>query len=76
MIVSELRPGIDAPSLYFRQMLGAPKWLDFLFARSPLNGLISLLGAIALLPDNLTAFLKLQYCGQFSFLATKASQAK
>lgn len=73
MNLLELRPGIDAPSLYFRQMIGAPNWLDFLFSSSPLNGLISLLGAATFLPDNLTAFLKLQYCGQFSFLAAKAS---
>jgi hypothetical protein len=67
----ELRPGIDAPSLYFRQMVGAPRWLNFLFAWSPLNALISLLGKVVLLPDELTAFLRIQYCGQFSFLAIK-----
>jgi SAM-dependent methyltransferase len=69
--VRELRAGIDALSLYFRQMIGAPTWLDFLFKRSPLNGLISVIGVIAALPANLQAFLKLQYCGQFSFLITK-----
>ena len=75
MSLRELRPGIDAPSLYFRQMVGAPGWLDFLFARSPLNGLISLLGAATSLPDNLKAFRKLQYCGQFSFLAANEKEA-
>ena len=69
--VRELRAGIDAFSLYVRQILGAPKWLDFLFTWSPLNGLISVFGALAALPANLKAFLKLQYCGQFSFLVTK-----
>jgi len=68
---TELRPGIDGLSLIARQMLGGAKWLDFLFKASPLNGLISLFGTAAMLTSEHKAFLKLQYCGQFSFLAVR-----
>ena len=70
----EIRPGIDAFSLITRQILGGPRILDFLFNISPLNVVIGLIGAVTMLPPAMTAFVKLQYCGQFCFLATKVAE--
>jgi hypothetical protein len=67
----ELRPGIDAYSLITRQLLGGPRALDFLFKRSPMNSMIGLMGTVAMLPPPMIGFLKLQYAGQFCFLATR-----
>jgi len=69
----EVRPGIDAYSLITRQLLGGPRLLNFLFKRSPVNLLIGLVGAVAMLPPAMIAFLKLQYAGQFCFVATRAA---
>jgi SAM-dependent methyltransferase len=67
----EIRPGIDALSLILRQMLGGPRLLNFLFRSSPVNLGIGLAGLAFRLPTKMTAFLKIQYCGQFCFLAYK-----
>ena len=67
----EVRPGIDAYSLITRQLLGGSRLLDFLFRRSPMNLLIGLVGMVVRLPPPMIAFLKLQYAGQFCFLATR-----
>jgi SAM-dependent methyltransferase len=67
----EIRPGIDAVSLIARQMLGGPRLLNFLFRTSPVNLAIGLAGFALRLPTKMTAFLKVQYCGQFCFLARK-----
>lgn len=67
----EVRPGIDSYSLITRQLVGGPRLLNFLFKMSPLNLLIGMLGAVAMLPPLMIAFLKLQYSGQFCFLATR-----
>jgi ubiquinone/menaquinone biosynthesis C-methylase UbiE len=67
----EIRPGIDAISLIVRQMLGGPRFLNFLFRSSPVNLVIGLAGFAFGLPTKMTAFLKVQYCGQFCFLVTR-----
>lgn len=67
----ELRPGIDAYSLITRQLFGGSKALGFLFKRSPMNLMIGLVGTVAMLPSPMIGFLKLQYAGQFCFLATR-----
>jgi SAM-dependent methyltransferase len=67
----ELRPGIDAPSLLVRQMLGAPRFLNFLFQYSPLHLAIGFIGLLFRLPAEMTGFLRVQYSGQFCFLAAK-----
>ena len=71
--LKEIRPGIDSVSLIFRQMLGGPRFLDFLFRWSPLNLAIGSAGVLFRLPPEMTAFLKIQYSGQFCFLASKPS---
>jgi SAM-dependent methyltransferase len=69
----EVRPGIDSYSLIARQLTGAPKLLNFLFKASPMNLAIGFIGKAIMLPPSMIAFLKIQYCGQFCFLARKVS---
>ena len=67
----ELRPGIDAPSILMRQILGGPRLLNFLFRSSPLHWAISTAALLTGLPRPLAGFLKIQYCGIFCFLARR-----
>jgi len=71
--LQEIRPGIDSYSLIARQLVGAPKLLNVLFKASPLNLMIGFIGKAIMLPPSMIAFLKIQYCGQFCFLARKVS---
>jgi SAM-dependent methyltransferase len=74
--LQELRPGIDSFSAIFRQLLGGPAFLNFLWRMSPMNVAIGVVGSVALLPAEMRAFLKIQYCAQFCFLARKAGGSR
>ncbi len=65
----ELRPGIDAFTLFLRKALGNPRWMDGLFAReTPVNMLIGLAGFLTRRDAKEINLLKLMFCGRFSFL--------
>ncbi len=73
--LAEVRPGIDAITLIVRHGLGRPRFFARWFEReSPLNRLIGLAGRIKRWPPERVNAWKLYFCGQFSFLATKARQ--
>ena len=71
--LEEMRPGIDGPSLIFRQMINAPQKLNPIFSRISLfNLLVNYCGFIFQLNHREKNFLKLQFAGQICFLAEKS----
>jgi SAM-dependent methyltransferase len=68
----ELRPGIDGLTLIVRRGLGGPgfftRWWD---GESPLNRAIGLYGRLRGMDAAGLNAVKLLFCGQFSFLATR-----
>ena len=69
--VLEIRPGIDSIILIIRRALGCPKFLNIFWRiESPLNLLISI-GRIFGVSHYKLNSIKLLFCGQFLFIATK-----
>jgi peptidoglycan/xylan/chitin deacetylase (PgdA/CDA1 family) len=72
LTLSQIRPGIDGPTLIARAFLGKPKYMSRYFSsESPLNNYIDTQAAKDNLSAKKTAMRKIQYCGQFSFKITK-----
>ncbi len=70
----ELRPSIDSLTLIVRRGLGAPRLLNIFWRfESPLNLLITLVGKLFRASNSFINSLKLLFCGQFIFYATKDS---
>jgi len=70
--VDELRPGIDAFTLFTRKAMGNPKILNCFFTKeTPINMLIGLLGFLCGKRNKEINLLKLMFCGQFSFMVHK-----
>jgi SAM-dependent methyltransferase len=68
--VTVLRPGVDSWTLLLRHILRRPPFFRFFQERlSPLNALIELGGRAAGLGPRYRNYIKLQYCGQFCFVA-------
>ena len=68
----EIRPGIDALTLIIRRGLGSPaffaRWWD---RESPLNRAIGFYGRLTGKPHCWVNSAKLQFCGQFGFIAQR-----
>lgn len=70
--LKEIRPGIDAFTLFIRKALGAPEILNWFFLReSPINAVIGFLGFISGKKKKEINLFKLMFCGQFSFFVQK-----
>lgn len=70
--VLELRPSIDALTLIVRRGLGAPRPLNIFWRlESPLNLFMTIVGKMLRLRAATINALKLLFCGQFIFQATK-----
>ena len=68
----EVRPGIDALTLFLRRAFGMPAFFARWWGReSPLNGAISTLGRAGRLDHAAINAVKLLLCGQFCFLARR-----
>lgn len=68
----EVRPSIDALTLIIRAGLGRPAFFSRWWQQeSPLNFLIELLGRLTKKNHRQINFMKLMFCGQFCFIATK-----
>jgi SAM-dependent methyltransferase len=69
--VLEIRPGIDSITLIIRRALGCPKFLNIFWRiESPLNLFVSV-GRILGISHYKLNSIKLLFCGQFLFIATK-----
>lgn len=72
LVLKELRPCIDGPTLIDRSYQGRPKEMSRFFKEpSPLNSEIDAWGADTKRRVNLINNRKLMYCGQFGFLARR-----
>ncbi len=72
----ELRPGIDALTLISRRGLGAPRFFDRWWGvESPLNRAIELSARVRGAGVAQVNAMKLLFCGQFSFLATRSGRS-
>lgn len=70
--LKELRPSIDALSLIVRSLLQTPRFFNYFWqCESPLNFIVSGLGRLWMKNSYEINKVKLQYCGQFCFLARK-----
>lgn len=72
----ELRPGIDAPTLIARRLVGTGRpfdrwWARWWGGRSPLNRVIDGYGRATRLDVRSINATKLLFCGQFAFLARR-----
>jgi SAM-dependent methyltransferase len=75
--LEEVRPGIDAPTLIARRALRGPRLFDRWWAReSPLNAVISAMGAVTRRTPRQVNVAKLTYCGQFCFVARRPDGAR
>ncbi len=73
LTATELRPGIDGPTLIARRLVGDRRWFaDWWGNRSPLNRAIDGYGALRRLDPRWLNATKLLFCGQFAFLARRA----
>ena len=71
----ELRPGIDALTLISRRGLGSPRFFDRWWGvESPLNRAIGLAARVRGAGVAQANAIKLLFCGQFSFLATRSGR--
>ncbi len=71
LVVSEIRPSIDAFTLILRRLLGVPQFMNrWWSSESPLNVLINLRKRIRG-SDEMANATKLLFCAQFSFLCRK-----
>jgi len=67
--VVELRPGIDAFTLFMRKAMGNPGFMNCFFAwETPVNRLIGLLGFLSRKSPQEINLLKLMFCAQFCFM--------
>lgn len=74
--VVALRPGVDGWTLLLRHILRRPPFFRFFQERmSPLNALIEAGGRVVGLSPRHRNYIKLQYCGQFCFVATLSVQS-
>jgi len=70
--VLEIRPSIDSLTLIIRRTLGCPGFFDFWWKHeSPFNYLITIVSKLTRRSNQFTNIIKLLFCGQFCFLATK-----
>lgn len=68
----QLRPGIDGWSLMLRHILRRPPFFSFFQDRvSPFNAIAEGVGRVMGLKPQHRNYIKLQYCGQFCFVARK-----
>ena len=68
----ELRPSIDSLTLIIRRGLGCPKFFNIFWkVESPLNFFITVVGKIFRISAITINTIKLLFCGQFIFFATK-----
>jgi SAM-dependent methyltransferase len=69
----EIRPGIDVLAMIVRQMLNAPRWLNwFINNASPFDIFVNLIGILFGMGHKEQNFLKVQFAGQICFLAKKS----
>ena len=74
--IRELRPGVDGWTLMLRHVLRRPPFFRFFQERiSPFNAVVDLVGRATGLAPRHRNYIKLQYCGQFSFVATHSRTA-
>lgn len=72
LTLTQIRSGIDGPTLIARAFLGKPKYMSRYFSsESPLNKYIDSQAVKENLSAQKAAMRKLQFCGQFSFKVTK-----
>lgn len=72
LVLKEIRPGIDAFTLFFRKALGNPRIFNRFFTKeSPINTIINLLGFVTKKKKKEINLFKLMFCGQFIFIVQK-----
>ena len=72
LTLTQIRPGIDGPTLIARAFLGKPKSMSRYFSsESPLNSFIDSQAVKENLSARKAAMQKIRYCGQFSFKVSK-----